>query len=147
MSLDFVPRRDELDVKAEEKPLKGEKALDRKQTRRDRVKAEQAEMRAALVRDRMKCRYPRCTTGFTVDPCHQQHRGMGGNPKVDRTTRQTVIALCRRHHDEYDRAWVSIEPLTDQVFDGPCAFYRVTEAGKFEHVASERTIGVSEARS
>lgn len=120
------------------KPLKGEHALDRKATKRERVKAEQAEMRAALVRDRMRCRYPRCTTGLTVDPCHLTHRGMGGNPSGSRTTRAAVIALCRRHHDEYDRAWIEIEPRTDRVFDGPCAFYRASERGTWDLVGVEQ---------
>lgn len=123
------------------KPVRGSYALDRKATKAQRKQHEQREMQAALVRDHRKCRVPRCTTGLKVDPCHLKHRGMGGNPKGDRTTRATVISLCRLDHGYYDAGRLDIEPQTGQQFDGPCAYYF-----DGQHVGSERLIGISSER-
>ena len=128
------------------KPLKGTAKQAHHQTRLDRTAHEQREMQAALKRDGKKCRVPRCEFAkfdFKIDPCHQNHRGMGGNPSGDRTTRATIISLCRRHHDLYDRGVIDIEPLTAKQFDGPCSFF-ATEGDRREHYATERIIGVSE---
>jgi hypothetical protein len=77
-----------------------------------------------------------------------QHRGMGGDPKGTRTTRATVISLCRIDHGRYDRGDLRIEPLTAKDFDGPCEFHdRNDETGQFEHVGTETRIGVSTVRS
>ena len=51
-----------------------------------RKQRETAEMRAVRRRDR-KCRFPLCgcaTFGLPLDCSHQQHRGIGGNPRGDR---------------------------------------------------------------
>jgi hypothetical protein len=108
-------------------------------------------MQAALKRDGRVCRFPRCEfTGkkLPIDPAHQTHRGMGGDPKGTRTTRATVIALCRVHHGQWDADEIRIEPLTAATFDGPVSFYRKhPETGRWLHVASETRIGVSEART
>lgn len=106
-----------------QKPALGTALLDRKDRRADRRAAEQMAMRAALKRDGRRCRWPGCTgkhRGLTlpVDPCHERHRGSGGNPKEDRTTRQTVLALCRRHHGQWDAGLIDIQPLTARGFDG-----------------------------
>ena len=79
-------------------------------------------MRAALRRDHYRCRWPNCEYAkldLPIDACHETHRGMGGNPKLDRTTRQTVLALCRIHHGLWDRGEITITPLTREGFDGP----------------------------
>lgn len=133
------------------KSPKGAAMVKSRVTRRKRVSDEQKAMQAALKRDGRKCRRPRCEFAplkLTVDPCHMVHRGMGGNPKGDRTTRATVIALCRRHHGMYDKTdharELRIEPLTPLDFDGVCEFYETNpETGKLEHVGTEKRIGVS----
>lgn len=130
------------------KPRKGDKWLATKATKAERRAHEQREMQAALRRDKRTCRFPRCEfKGMPVDPAHLDHRRMGGNPSGDKTDRTTVLALCRRHHDEFDKSEIDIEPLTKNGTAGPCAYYRRTEAGRWAHVASEKSIRVSEARS
>lgn len=131
------------------KPLKGTATLERRQRRADVTSHERREMDAAKRRDHGKCRVPRCEYApkkLRIDACHQIHRGMGGNPAKDRTTRATVISLCVVHHGLYDRGELDIEPLTDQHFDGVCAFYAV-DGQRREHYATERIIGVSEPRT
>lgn len=110
--------------------------------RRGRTKAERREMDAALDRDGRRCRVPSCT-GTPIDPCHLVHRGMGGNPTGTRTTRATIISLCRPHHDQYDRKtaypWLDIEPLTGKKFSGPCSYYRVNRDGSSTYLGGENT--------
>lgn len=131
------------------KPLRGEYDLARKARRQDVVSHERKEMQAALDRDGRKCRWPRCPfrNKLKADPAHLQHRGMGGNPRKDRTTRDSVIALCRRHHDLFDRGELEIEPLTAKGTDGPCEFAARDESGTPRLVALEKYIGVSVERS
>ena len=131
------------------KPMRGTALIEKRQRRSEAVAHERREMSAAKKRDGGKCRRPRCAFGnLPVDPAHLRHRGMGGNVKGDRTTRQTVIALCRWHHGMYDAGDLRIEPLTADDFAGRCEFYeRHPETGQFQHVGTERVIGVSSARS
>ncbi len=111
------------------KKPKGSFTKERRAKSRQRKRSESDIMQDALKRDGHRCRMPRwdepCLswhTGETVDPCHMTHRGMGGNPKGDRTTRQTVITLCRTHHRLYDAGQLEIEPLSDKLADGYCRF-------------------------
>lgn len=97
--------------------------LERRQTRRDRVKAERAEMLAAKQRDGYKCVWPNCRNDLPIDVCHQAHRGMGGNPRGDRTTRKTLVCLCRWHHGLWDRGEIDIITKDRLMFDGPKVFY------------------------
>ena len=131
------------------KPVKGTFLLERREKRRSRVTAEQKEMQAAKKRDGGKCRWPQCEyigQKLPVDACHQVHRGQGGNPKGDRTTRQTIISLCRVHHSLWDRGGVDITPMRCDGFDGPCSYFVRGESGRMEHVATEKYIGVSSTR-
>lgn len=144
------PAPEEREFKSFPKPIRGQALLARRETRAQRVAAEQKAMRAALVRDRMQCRWPKCEfkkRDLPIDPCHQTHRGAGGNPDGSRTTRKTVIALCRIHHGRWDAGEIDVQPLTDQGFDGPVTFYaKHADTGRLEQIASEQTIGVSTER-
>jgi hypothetical protein len=107
-------------------------------------------MQAALKRDGHACRVPHCpyrAKKLPIDPAHQVHRGIGGDPKGTRTTRATVIALCRCCHGAYDRGDLDIEAMTHLIFDGPCAFYRRVESGRLVCVAVEKRLGVSVERA
>jgi hypothetical protein len=130
------------------KDFKGQKLVEHRAKTAAEKAHEQREMQAALKRDERKCRVPRCEytpRKLPIDPCHLQHRGMGGDPSGERTTRATVISLCRVHHGLYDKGIeFDIKPHTAQQFDGPCDFLRVVD-GKWEVFASEKTIGVSVA--
>jgi hypothetical protein len=134
------------------KPAKGSAQLDRRARRAVRVKGETEAMQEARRRDMANChgcRFPRCefmARKPTLDVCHEIHRGMGGNPKGDRTTRDTLILYCRPHHGQYDRHDIDHEPLTPLGTDGPCLFKRRNRDGVFETVEIERLVGVSETR-
>ena len=133
------------------KPTRGTALLKSRERRADRTAHEQREMQAALKRDGRVCRFPHCefrAKKLPIDPAHHVHRGMGGDPKGTRTTRATVIALCRSHHGLWDADRIDIEPLTAAHFDGPASFYaKDEETGRMVHVASETRIGVSETRT
>lgn len=82
------------------------------------------------VRDRDKhCRFPRCgcgrVGGMKAVPTvsHLKHKGMGGNPKGERSTTVGMIELCKwRHQDariSRDKGTLRYVPLTDAGCDGP----------------------------
>lgn len=94
----------QLERTASSKPPKGEFLLERRGKSRSRVTAEQKVMREAVRLDGHRCRYPKCAyRDIPIDACHVIHRGMGGNPKLDRTTLESIFAGCRIHHGQYDR--------------------------------------------
>lgn len=140
---------------ASPKPPRGEYSLERRGKKRERKLAEDRIMAAARRRDGNKCRFPRCSyKGLIVEVAHFDHRGMGGNPSGDKTQRDLLICLCVRHHDQFDgRALpqISIDPVpvvggVRRGTDGPCVFYVRDETGAWQHVATERLIGISETR-
>lgn len=132
------------------KPIKGEAWLKSKETRAERVAAEQKAMKLAKKLDG-GCRYPLCAHRAQkprIEAAHVTHRGMGGNPTGDRTTSDQIITLCFIDHAAYDRGEIDLEPLTDKGTRGPCAWYRLNkETGIREHVATEKAVGVMETRS
>lgn len=99
---------------AKPKPPVGEFLLERRGKSRSRVTAEQKIMKEAVRLDGHRCRYPQCLYhGLPIDPAHVRgkHRGMGGNPALDRTTLETVFALCRTHHEDYDDSKFKAKPV------------------------------------
>ena len=137
-----------MDRCAPAKPIKGAYLLERRLARADRKAAEDKIMRSVKALDSQQCRNPRCvhrSRKLPIDVCHQQHRGMGGNPSLDRTRPETLISLCRVCHGLYDAAQLEIEPLDGvRGLRGPCAWHLMNhETGTFEHIATESTIGVS----
>ena len=138
------------------KPSKGKYWLEKKEAARARKSREQKAMNDAKRRDMAACkgcRWPTCEWRKQeprIVAAHVfEHRKMGGD-KTDtseRTKRELIMGLCFMCHAMVDRFDAYVEALTDAKTDGPCAFYeRDTDTGRFYHVASERTIGVSEAR-
>lgn len=108
---------------ASPKPARGSYALERTGKARAVKAAERKEMQAALKRDGYRCRYPGCKyPGLRVDAAHMVHRGMGGNPKLDRTTRDQLIGLCIVHHGCFDSGEFAIRPYTPSGTDGLCSF-------------------------
>lgn len=101
------------------KPAKGSTTALRRRKAAQVKRYERKVMNEALERDGFACR--RCGER-PADPAHIIHRGMGGNPKMDRTQRKLIISLCRRCHQAYDAAQLVIDPLTDSVCDGPVRF-------------------------
>lgn len=89
---------------ASPKPAKGTARKAKAKRRRRVVTREQTIMRQARVRDRSRCQAV-MSSGVCwglVDVCHRRHRGMGGNPKGDRTVLADLICLCRHHHQMLD---------------------------------------------
>lgn len=124
------------------KPVRGSSLVAARMRRSERVSVEQAVMRQAVRLDGDKCRFPGCrhrSRKLPIDPCHARHRGMGGNPKGDRTTLETVIALCRFDHGRYDAGQLDIEPMDEsRGFRGRCVWYeRNEETGQMVHVATD----------
>lgn len=130
-------------------------AVERRQKRRDR-KAVELDVKAAVKkRDGYECRWPACeyrTVPQLIDAAHLDAAGMGGDPQSLRMTRENLISICRLHHRKAPVSLHSgdlkIEPLdSDLGAEGLCAFYRLNrETGRFEHIATEKRIGVSEPR-
>ena len=85
-------------------------------------------MRAVRLRDKF-CRFPLCGCrrfNLTAHVAHQIHRGMGGNPALDRTVPDKMMLLCSARHKEnvisLDRGTLRVRPLTNDKLSGPCAF-------------------------
>jgi len=98
------------------KPAPGTALKAKRRRKAQQARQEQQVMREAKARDHDRCRA--CGRPGT-DPAHLRHRGMGGNPAGDRTTRQGVIALCRACHRKFDAHRLEIVCLTDDGADGP----------------------------
>lgn len=129
-------------------------AVERRQKRRDR-KAIELDVKARVKkRDGHQCRWPACeyrTVPQLIDAAHLDPAGMGGDPQSLRMTTDNLISICRLHHRKAPVSMHSgdlkIEPVTESGADGLCAFYRLNrETGFFEHIATEKRIGVSETR-
>lgn len=103
--------------------------------------------RRSKTRDGHKCRWPHtCEKGDPLESAHLVNLSQGGSDDTS-----NLFTACQRVHQgafslhTKDRR---IEPLTDRGCDGPCAFYeRNKETGIMAHIASERAVGISEARS
>ncbi|WP_306523448.1 HNH endonuclease [Gemmatimonas sp.] len=127
------------------KPYKGQsrdEQLDaRASERTERLKAK-AESKK---RDGQKCRWPHvCRKPIRLESAHLVNLSQGGADTTD-----NLITLCFEVHQgktslhSQDR---KIEPLTNKGCDGPVAFYQISESGQWKHIASERSVGISEAR-
>lgn len=135
---------------AETRPARGEYRLEQKAEKRKHKAAEDAAMAEAVKRDGGKCRWPGCHyKALKVCAAHLEHRGMGGNPSLDKTQRHKLIAFCVRHHDQFDgRAmpFIDVQPMSDQGTDGLCSYYVQLASGEWQHVATEKYRGISTTR-
>lgn len=139
---------------AKPKPVKGAYWLERKAVKAERKNHERREMDAAKRRDFAAChgcRWPTCphrTYKPRIHAAHVfEHRGMGGNPDGRRTERHLIMGICVWCHARLDAGDAEVQEQTPAMADGACAFFeRNLETGRMEHVATEKSIGVSEAR-
>lgn len=81
-------------------------------------------------RDRdMYCRFPLCGCGkhkLPLESAHLQHKGMGGNPKEDRSAPEKLITLCNARHRRLaismHAGTLRVTPLTNAGSAGPCSY-------------------------
>lgn len=135
------------------KPAKGSALLERRGRKAERNSHEKAEKRAVMLRDGHQCRWPACefrSLKVRIEAAHVMgHKGWGGNPANDRSERHMMLALCFLHHQgavSLHSGDLRVESMTERHTDGPMAFYRKAESGKWVCVAVESAIGVSEVR-
>lgn len=136
----------DIDARALAKPYKG-------QSRDERLDA-RAEIRTARLkakadskkRDAHKCRWPHiCRKPVRLESAHLVNLSQGGEDVTS-----NLITLCFEVHQgrvslhSQDRR---IDPLTNNGADGVCAFYEKDETGNWQHIATERSIGISESRT
>jgi hypothetical protein len=82
------------------------------------------------VRNRDKyCRFPLCGCkrfGLHCETSHRRHKGMGGNPKEDRSDPADMVYLCSARHQSnvfaVDRKSLRWRPLTEKGAHGPIAW-------------------------
>lgn len=94
-------------------------------------KLAEGKVMSAVRREDRYCRFPLCGCRkhhLSLAVCHQRHRGMGGNPGLDRTTPEGLILLCSARHREnriaWDRSTLAIRPLNPALgLRGPCAWF------------------------
>lgn len=131
------------------KPAKGSALLARRAKKQQTDAHERAEKAAARKRDGYRCRWPSCTyraLKLPIEVAHLTHKGMGGDPRQLRTTRDQLITLCQPHHQgghSLHSGDLEIQPLTEAGTDGPCAFYEYSPSGRSTQcVTFERAPGV-----
>ncbi len=105
--------------------------------------------REAKKRDGFHCRWPHCEYAHLTQPLDGAHvfqaAGMGGDPKLVRTQRCHVMALCRLHHkdavESLHNANLRVEALTPELADGPCQFLRYSGEHGWYVVGMEVAVG------
>ena len=105
-----------------------------------------ANKRRAKTRDGHKCRWPHvCVPGDPLESAHLVNLSQGGGDETS-----NLITLCQRVHTgavSLHSGDLRIDPVTSAGADGPCSFLRRTESGRWEVIATERVIGLSETRT
>jgi hypothetical protein len=106
-----------------------------KTTRAARLKVERDGKDAVRKADRY-CRFPSCgcrKLRLALAVAHLEHKGMGGNPKGDRSDEAKMILLCSGRHRELpislDMGTIEILPINASLGTrGPCIWYIAREA-------------------
>ena len=117
------------------KPLKGS-ALRERRDRQRAIRAHEDREKAKVRRRDVICRWPSCENCRRYKPrlevAHLAGKGMGGDHGERSTAANMMLLDYLTHQDGTDSLHAQtrrIEPLTDQGTDGPCRFWRLTEAG------------------
>lgn len=128
------------------KPAKGTALLERRTKQRQLDAHEKAEKAKVRKRDQ-SCRWPGCgcrALRMPLEVAHLRSKSLGGPSDT-----ADMMLLCRLRHQGAESLHsqdLRIEPLTPNGADGPCAFYRLRESGRWECIGVESTIGISETR-
>lgn len=111
------------------KPSRTARKLEQRKSKRDRRTAEDDNKRAVRARDLHRCRFPLCgckKLGLRLEVSHDTHKGMGGNPKGDRSTPSGMILFCLHRHQDgrisRHRGTLRTVPLSAAGNNGPLAF-------------------------
>lgn len=127
------------------KPERGSLRRERESQRAAERAAELKAKQLAKARDGHKCRWPhKCERIDPIESAHLVDKSLGGTNTTD-----NLITLCQRVHRgavSIHSKLLKVEPLTERGANGPCAFYQLGESGNWEHVATEKAVGVSEVR-
>lgn len=117
------------------KPAKGTALLHRIKRRQVRAALETQIRKGVRIRDRQRCRWPGCRwekKGVRLEVAHLHAKGIGGDKKLRRTTRDQLILLCFLHHQgerSLHSGDLKVVPETHAGTDGLCRFLEQTEAG------------------
>lgn len=110
------------------KPSRTARKKAEKKKKTERKTAERKNMDVARKADK-GCRFPLCgcrKLGLRPEVAHTTHRGMGGNPKGDRTQPDNVITLCSHRHQHGEvslhKGTLKIVPMTPEGTRGPVRF-------------------------
>lgn len=111
------------------KPEKGTATKERRATKRGRRATETTNKESVRHRDHKRCRFPLCgcfRRRLRLEVSHDRHKGIGGNPKGDRSLPPGLILMCWHRHQSgaFSRHRMTIRNvyLTDQGNDGPVAW-------------------------
>ena len=115
------------------KPSRTARKLKERKDRADRKTAERTSKTAAKKRDGRGCRFPLCgchAMGWKPESrpesSHDKHKGMGGNPRGDRSKSELLITLCRHRHQDgavsRHKGTLRTRYLTEKANDGPVAW-------------------------
>lgn len=128
------------------KAPKGTFLRERKAQRAAELAHEEREKTKVRKRDQV-CRWPWCDCRkwkLRLECAHLVNKSQGGRSNAD-----AMILLCFEKHQgrpSLHSGDLMVDPLTAKGTNGPCAFYRKDETGQWLHIASEKRIGVPEAR-
>lgn len=115
------------------KPPRQSEKIRRRQKRVTREAGEKQNKDVVRSRDnrlRRGCSMPLCGCKkfrLAKHVAHLAHKGMGGNPKEDRSLPELMIQVCVARHREHkiaiDKGTLQCRPLTDAGTDGPVAWW------------------------
>jgi len=130
---------------AEPKPAKGSLAMERRVRMAKVSSHELAEKRKVRLRDRV-CRWPFCSCKkwkLRLEVAHVVSKSLGGSNDAD-----NLILLCVSRHQgrpSLHSGDLKIEPQTSAGTNGPVDFFSRDESGRWQVIASEKSIGISVA--
>lgn len=120
----------------------GSRKVARGLKRETRLAGENAHKKQVRTRDKF-CRFPLCGCSrfsLRLEVSHAKHKGMGGNPKADRSEPELMVLVCSARHKEnvfsIDRGTLRWRPLTPKGSRGPIAWDISSDDLRRFHTAS-----------
>lgn len=107
------------------KPSAATRRLVKHQARQSLKAHEATEKAKVRKRDGYRCRFPLCgchALKLRLEVAHLHHKGIGGNPKGDRSTAAGMVLLCVQRHQDGLVSWhhgtLRAVPLTPEGANG-----------------------------